>query len=312
MVKRPALVASLLLVCVSAANAAAPDRWVVDSVFNGDNDGQHERSVLAGYVHPLPDLGSTASFGFRTGYWLLDDPSHHSEFGAVRLDYQRDLGSKTQLDLHVLQLASGDWSPTLGSADISYHATRLWSLEGSADYNFVDTALAAQRHTLVNTYNLSTDFKLLDSVTLVGGVLQQYFSDGNHRTGGMARVVYAPAWLEGFNAQLRVRRLDAEFTGIGYFSPAKLEETLAQLQYGHALPGGKWVLTGVLGGGAQRVDGYATSAIYQAELRARGWFTERLGLEGKAGCTNTGGLQVQAASEGYRYCFGNLSLIATW
>jgi hypothetical protein len=293
----------------SMAAAAAPhDRAVAESSLSSDSDGLHERTADVGYIHALPSLSPDATLGVRGGYWLLDSPTDRIEFGTLRLDHQSRLGP-VDVALQGTQLAGSGWSPTLGSANFSFHMTPRLALDLGGESNLVDTVIAARRHTRFNTGNAFLEYQLLDSVTVVGGVLEQWFSDGNHRFGRLGKVIWSPSWLEGFNAQVRVRRIDSEFAGVGYFSPSRLEEAIGLLQYGHALPGGHFVLTGVAGGGVQRVDGMTTSSLYQAELRTRGWFTDHLGMEAKLGCSNTGGLQVQAATGGYRYCYGNLALI---
>jgi len=310
-VNRPlrCLLSALALCCGAAAAApVAHDQAVIETSLSSDSDGLHERSADAGYIHALPSISPKATLGLRGGYWLLDSPSDRIEFATLRLDHQSRLGP-VDVALQGSQLFSDGWSPTLGNADFDAHLTQRLSIDVGGDSSLVDTVIAARRHTRFNTGNVSVDYRVLDSVTVVGGVLEQWFSDGNHRFGRLGRVIWSPSWLEGFNAQLKVRRIDSEFRGVGYFSPDRLEEAEGLLQYGHALPGGHFVLTGVVGGGVQRVDRGSTSALYQGELRTRGWFTDHFGLEAKAGCTNTGGLQVQAATGGYRYCYGNLALI---
>ncbi|MDI3260918.1 MAG: hypothetical protein QJR02_14620 [Sinobacteraceae bacterium] len=302
----------LPLLCLACGlPALAADRIVADGAFSADSDGLRERSADLGYVHPLPSLGRQASLGVRAGYWLLADNSDRIEFGTLKLDGQ---GRSGALDwrARVQQFASNGWSPSAGGFGFDYHAGSRWTVSTSGDFDLVDTVVAARRHTRFNTWVLSTDYAATPELTLVGGVIGQWFSDGNHRLGGLAHVVYSPTALPGFTAQLRVRRIDSEFRGLGYFSPDRLEEALALLQYGHAVFGDRFVLTLVGGGGAQRVDGRDTAALYQGELRGRGWFNDHLGLEGRLGCTNTGGINVQAASGGYRYCYGNLTLIGAF
>lgn len=288
--------------------ATVHERAVLETTFSSDSDGLHERTVDAGYIYPMPSLSPKATLAGRAGYWLLNSPADHIEFGSLRLDHQSSFGP-VDITLQGRQLINSDWSPSLGSADFNFHATKKFSVDVFAESNIVDTVIAAQRHTRLNTGNLSADYELSSSVTVAGGILKQWFTDGNRRFGRSGRIIYSPAWLEGFNAQLRVRRLDSDFPGIGYFSPNRLEEALGLFQYGHALPGGHFVLTGIAGGGVQRINGATTSPLYKAEVRIRGWFTDHFGIEAKTGCTNTGGLQVSAATDNYRYCFGGLSLI---
>lgn len=309
MVNAYRIILALLASVASAVAAAAPhDREVAEGSVSADSDGLRERTADAGYIKALPSISEQAMAAVRAGYWLLDSPNDRIEFGTLRLDHASRLGP-VDVTLQGQQLGSSDWSPTLGSASLAYHAMPRLTLDAGAEAGIVDTVIAARRHTLVNSANGFLEYQPLDSVTLVGGVVQQWFSDGNHRFGRIAKLVYAPSWLEGFNVQLRARRIDSQFSGIGYFSPPKLEEAIGLLQYGHALPGGRFVLTGVAGGGEQRVDGGSATSLYQGELRLRGWFSDQIGIEAKAGCTNTGGLEVQAATGGYRYCYSSLSLI---
>lgn len=301
----------LLLLATIAQSAPAADRIISDTALSSDSDGQRQRSEYLGYVHALPALGKTASVGLRAGYWQIAGPGDRIEFGALRLDHQRRIGP-VDISLRAHQLSSNDWSPTLGAVAADIHVTPRWTLSASGDFDLVDTVVAARLHTRFDTYNLSTDYQLLDTVTLVGSVLQQQFSDGNQRQGGQARIIYSPHQIEGFTAQLRLRRIDSDFQGTGYFSPDRFEEALALLQYGHALPGDRFTMTLLAGGGEQRVDSATTQPVYQAELRTRGWFNNRFGLEGKAGCSNTGDTVLRAAADGYRYCYGTLSLLGSW
>ena len=195
------LLACLLpvLALCSGAGAAAPirhDEAVAETSLSSDSDGLHERTADAGYIRALPSLSPGATFGLRAGYWLLDSPTDRIEFGTLRADHNSSLGP-VDLTLRASQAVSNDWSPTLGSADFNVHLTRRLSVDLGGDADLVDTVTAARRHTRVNTGNLSADFRLLDSVTLVGGVLQQWFSDGNHRFGRIGKLVWSPSWLEG-------------------------------------------------------------------------------------------------------------------
>lgn len=298
-----------VLLLLSAPTAFAGDRLVFDVAGSEDSDGLRQHSEYVGFVHALPALGRKASVGLRVGYWHLAAPGPlQKDFAALRLDHERTLGP-VDVALRAQQLASEDWSPTLGAANASWHVTPHWNLSAGAERDIVDTVQATQHEIRFDTYNASTDYRFGETFTVVGGVLAQDFSDGNHREGGLARLIWTPPALDGFNTQLRWRRLDADFRGFGYFSPDRFEERMLQLQYGHGLPGGKFSLTGVAGRGEQQVDRGEASAIFLAELRTRGWFTDHFGLEGRAGCSNVGDLNVRAAGGGYRYCYASFSLM---
>jgi hypothetical protein len=298
-----------VLCALLAGSALAGDRVVLEVAGSEDSDGLRQHAELAGYLHALPEQGKKAHVGVRAGYWQLAAPGGLQEdFSVLRLDHERRLGP-VDLALGVKQLASDDWSPTLGSAHATWQATPRWSLAAGIATDIVDTALAARRETRFDTVDISSDYRIGDAFTVIGGLLHQDFSDGNEREGGLLRLVYAPPRIEGFNTQLRWRRNDGDLRGIGYFSPDRFEEAMLQLQYGRALPGGRFVLTGVAGAGGQQVDRGETTSTFLAELRARGWFSDRFGLEGKGGCSNSGDIGVRAAGGSYRYCYVNLALI---
>ncbi|HET8731617.1 MAG TPA: hypothetical protein VFM34_10985 [Moraxellaceae bacterium] len=311
MVKGIRITASALWFVTALAHAApAGDRLVLDTMATDDSDGLRQQSVYAGAVKALPSLGTNAAIGVRAGFWELEGPGQHVDFTALRVDHQQALGPTT-IDVGVHQLFGNDWSPTLGHAAVSVPLAPV-TLEAGVERALVDTVIAARRETTFDTWNATADYTVSPQWTVVGGGLLQDFSDGNQRQGGVFKVVYSPSTLEGFNAQLRLRRLDADRQGIGYFSPDRFEEGLLLLQYGHPLPGDRFVLTGQVGGGVQRIDSRDNFAVFVAELRARGWFTDTLGMEGKLGCTNTGDIAVGAATGGYRYCYANLTLMRPW
>lgn len=143
-------------------------------------------------------------------------------------------------------------------------------------------------------------------------VIDDGSTDGNARIGGLVRLIYTPEAIPGLNFQLRARRVVSDFPGVGYFAPERLNEGTLLAQYRITLPGDQWTLTGTAGGGLQKVNSQDSTQTYQADLRVHGWFTEHFGVEGKAGCTNSGGFNTSAAGNGYRYCFGQATLIGSW
>jgi len=303
------LLAALLLPCAAHSEDF---RLLLESSLSHDTDGQQESEQYAGYVAALPSLGKGSTVGLRAGYLELSDSANRAGFAALRLDHERNLDQRLKYALRFKQLAGGDWSPTLGGAGIAYDANPRWHFEGSADTDIIDTVAAANRHLRVATYNLAADNHFDQSWTVVAGVLRQNITDGNARTGGLLKIIFAPPRLDGFNVQMRVRRVASDFAGVGYFAPERLTEALLLFQYGVPLPGDKWTLTALAGGGAQRVNDQDSARIYRMELRLRGWFSEHIGLEGQAGCSNTGGFNTSSAGGGYRYCFGHLGLIGSW
>lgn len=310
MVKAFRFLALPALLAATAQAAPAGDRLVLDNRYSEDSDGLRQQAYYAGAEKALPALGKDAATGVRAGYWQLEGQGDRVEFTGLRVDHRQALGA-LDIELGVHQLFGDGWSPTLGRAELRYAAAPV-TLSAGVDRELVDTVVAARRETTLDAWHGVVDYAATPEWTLVGGALLQDFSDGNARRGGLFKLVYAPAALEGFNTQLRLRRLDGDRRGVGYFSPDRFEEGLVLLQYGHALPGGRFVLTGLAGAGEQRVDARDSNGVFQAELRLRGWFTDALGLEGRGGCSNTGELVTGPAGNGYRYCYALLTLMRPW
>jgi hypothetical protein len=310
MVKAILLAALLPWLAVMAQAAPADDRFVLDTAGSEDSDGLRQHSLYAGAVRTLPALGASADIGVRAGYWQLEGAADRVEFTALRVDHRRSLGP-VAVDAGLHPLFGRDWSPLLAHLNASVELAPV-SLVAGVDRELVDTVIAARREITLDSWHLVADYTAGAEWTLVAGGLLQDFSDSNHRKGGLFRIIYSPSRVEGLNAQLRLRRLDGDRRGIGYFSPDRFEEGVLLLQYGHALPGGRFVLTAQAGGGQQRIDGRDTNPVFVAELRARGWFTDTLGLEGRTGCSNTGDLVTGPAASGYRYCHGQLTLMRPW
>lgn len=311
MVKGTHLAALLAVVAATAQAAPAQDRLVLDLAATEDSDGLRQHSLYAGAVKGLPALGEGAAVGLRAGYWQLEGAGDPVEFTGLRVDHRQALGP-VAVDVGIHQLFGDDWSPTLGHLGASLKPAPPLTLAAGVNREVVDTVIAARRETTLDTWHLVADYAVGAEWTLVGGGLMQGFNDGNTRQGGLVKVVYAPAAMEGFTAQLRLRRLDGDRRGIGYFSPDRFEEGVLLLQYGRALPGDRFVLTLQAGGGQQRIDADDTNPVYIAELRTRGWFGDALGLEGKTGCSNTGEVVTGPAASGYRYCYATLTLMRPW
>lgn len=300
-----------LLPLLVTAVAAGDDRLVLDSRASEDSDGLRQQSFYAGAVKALPALGREAGTGMRAGWWRLEGAGDGIEFTGLRVDHRQSLGGG-ELALGLHQLFGEAWSPTLGHAAVVVKSAAAWSLDVGVDRELVDTVVAARRETTLDAWHLIADCALSPEWLLVGGPQRQDFSDGNRRQGGLLKTVWSPATLPGFNAQLRLRRLDAAFRGVGYFSPDRFEEALALAQYSRPVLDERLVLGVQFGAGQQRIDGGAGDGVYVAELRARGWLTDAFGLEGRARCSNTGEVVVTSAAAGYRYCQVDLSLMRPW
>jgi hypothetical protein len=310
MVKRA--VVALLLAASAALAHAEEQRAQLDTHFSRDSDGLQEEYFYARLALDLLSLGPGSKQALLTGHETIRDPTGAIRFTGLGVEDEQTLSKTARIALKLKQRFGEDWSPTTGSANLTLDPGPRWHLEGGADTDAIDTVSAARRKLRVTTSAFSLDDRIGREWTIVGGALHQSVTDGNHRIGALLKLIYSPQAIDGLNLQVRARRIDAAFRGQGYFAPPRLTEVMGLAQYAQGLPGGQWHLTGLIGAGVQRVNDSDSQPIYRAELRVRGWFTSHVGLQGAAGCANTGGLNAAAAGAGYRYCFSDLSLIGSW
>lgn len=304
------LVGALSFLVASAARAET-GRVFAETQQSGDSDGARQHTYYTGYRTPAQGPGADLlNWEIAAGTRLLSAPAGTESFAALRTTLKGKRNG-IQGELRLNPLFSEGWTPFLGAALLSSDSG-AWHLEASAERELVDTVTAVRARNLLHTYSVSADRLLNREFTLTGLLLKQNFDDGNDRIGGLLRLAYSPESLEGFSTQLRARRVDGDFRGVGYFSPLRLEEYTLVVRYSRPVWRQRLRLTGQVSGGAQRVDNTDTNPIYSAELRLRGFLTEHVGLESQLGMANTGGLDAGAGSSGYRYNYGNLSLIYAW
>ena len=297
----------LLLLCLATASAADAARVVVDNLYSDDSDNSQQWRYYLGVNQPLAE----GTAGIRVGQWKFDDAVGAEHFNALKLQYDTGAARRWRSRFDITQL-SGNWSPILGEANVSYKTPGPWYVEASAQRDIIDTVTAIRSRYSANTYSASADYALTQDLTLVGALYTQSISDGNNRVGKIARVIYSFPQIEGLNVQGRIKLVDSDFRGTGYFSPRKLKEYMALTGYSRSVMGGRWSIGAQVGAGVQRADDAGNIGLFSGEVKIKGWFSEFVGMEAKASCSNTGGLSTNQNSTNYRYCLGSLSLISVW
>jgi hypothetical protein len=300
----------LALICAEPL-CAADERVYTEGQYSSDSDDQRQKILVAGYQRSFPSVHHE-SLTVALGHRELTAPIGRESFEFGRMKGGLDLWPGASLTAQLDQMFGRGWSPTLGSAAVHWKPADPWYFETSVERDLVDTVVAVRNRVVFDTAAVSADWSPVKELTLVAGVSRGTFSDDNNRSGRTLRLIYSPARLPWFNAQLRTKRSDSAGTGIGYFNPRRLEEYEFLLSAAGAPFGEHWNLSLQAGAGSQHVDRNAHSRIYTIDGRARGWFTQRYGLESRVACNNTGGLSAAPAEQGYRYCLGSLSLIVAW
>ncbi len=300
----------LLLLCLVATEANAA-RVIMDNLYSDDSDNARQWRYYLGVDQSVDKPLAGGIAGIRLGQWRLNDAVGKEQFDALKLQYDTGPARQWRSRVDITQL-SGDWSPTLGEVNISYKTPRPWYLEASVQRDIIDTVTAIRSRYRADTYSASVDYALTPELTLVGALYTQSISDSNNRTGKVARIIYSLPQIEGLNVQGRVKWVDSDFRGIGYFSPRKLREYMALVGYTRSILAERWSAGALVGAGMQDIDSTDSNGLFYGEVKIKGWFSELLGLEAKASCSNAGGLSTGQGSANYRYCLGTLTLISVW
>lgn len=301
------IVGLLLATAVHAETA----RVFLDTQLTGDSDDAHQNTYLTGYRQTPANSDGSAAWEAAAGLRILEAPAGRESFRALRGSLQSQLGGiETRLTLN--PLFGDNWSPVLGALTLNRKFGEDWYLEAAAERELVDTVIAVRARNLINSYSLSADYRLAHEWTLIGVALLQTLSDDNSRRGGQLKLSYSPDRFEGLTLQLRGKRLDSDFRGIGYFSPLQLEEYTALLRYSRPVWNERFRFSTQLAAGVQRVDAVETKPIYSGEAAVRGFLTEHWGVESKLGAANTGGLDASAADGAYHYLYGGINLFYAW
>lgn len=307
---------TFLMLFWAGCACAETARLVNENLFIQDSeDADQQAHYLGVIVHPRvferPD-----KLGFWYGRWQFDDPVGSEAFDAYRLTYEMELPEFSTLSLRLARLNGDDWSPWLGGATLAHAPNDRWRFEAGIERELIDSVPGIRQELTSDTITLSADWNFAPHWTLVGALLHVSVDDGNDRDGGVLRLIYSVPAVEGLTLQTRSRVIHSDFDGIGYFSPPELEEHLLLLGYTRSFLEGRWSVSALLGPGTQRFEddfGDRTrNDLYSGELKLRGWFNDRLGLEGRAYCANSGGPNSGTPDDRYRYCSLLFSLIRSW
>jgi len=296
--------------------AAYADRVYLEGGFTRDGDeGEHYR-LFSGYRYAsqTPTNWELDVAG-GTRHYREDLPGGGSTaseaFSAARIGLKASPSRLVNTDLRLELLDGSGWNPLLAAGRLTATPNRDWYLEISAERELVDTVRAIRQQVTVDTYTASADYALTPSLTLVGALLHQDFSDGNRRLGEVARIIYTPESLPWLSLQIKGRNLDGRQPSATYFSPERLQEYLLLVGITTPFADDQWLLRLIAGPGVQIVDPFDApreeKEAYLAELQLRGWVSEHLTLEGHTGCSTA-----VTSGDSYAYCFGQLHLGYAW
>jgi hypothetical protein len=262
-----------------------------DLIFNRKNDDR--LSLLVGQRQFRNDRNQSLSGNKEETFSFLT-VSGGKRFDTLRLDGK-------------LSLYDGrHWSPILYGGSVAFDPSSRWHVEASAERDLVDSLAAVDRKRYVDSYSSSVDFNITPACTIVGAYTHQFITDGNDRDIEWVKVYYSPTKIYWLRLEAYGKHLTSEFSGFGYFSPAKLWEYMAIAQASRPFAKDRfiWRLRG--GIGQQFVNNQAGKAASLLELKIRGWLSDRWGLDATGGFTNQS--SVITSGTGYSRYYGSLVL----
>jgi hypothetical protein len=134
----------------------------------------------------------------------------------------------------------------------------------------------------------------------------QPFTDGNSRALLRARMIWSMLPEQGISAQLRWRQYSSSDADVGgaYFNPDRYRTWDAVFSMRRRV--GTWIVSGLAGGGQERVENGSWQSTGVAEARAEGPLSRDMRLAFNALYSNAAGF---ANSPDYWYGSANVSLI---
>ncbi|KZE25314.1 hypothetical protein [Crenobacter luteus] len=200
------------------------------------DDAGHYAGVRIGEVgyrqHEWRRRGQRAGFVGR-GRDPVDDSGWTLEAGVARQGG------------HTLATLDGGWR---------VQPARQTGIELFANRDWVETRAALDDGVHYTFAGVALDQGLGAHLTAVGVLGQQYFSDGNRRDHGRARLIYQPSLDLGLTVQARWRgyRSRSDDVGRRYFNPHDYQEAMLALGWRQRVAG--WTGTLTAGLGRERID----------------------------------------------------------
>jgi len=297
----------LLVLLISVSALADTDRITSQIFFTKDSDASQQGKIRLKYEHQFHETFLKPRMALGATYWLLDDPGKSEDIQLYSLGTKLHLDKLTSAITFSFLRSNINWNPLLFDVQLKWDPSKLWHFELFTSREIVDTVTTLRSNYSVDTYGLSVDYKVLSELTLVGAAFRQRITDGNQRTGLVARVIYSPEKVKWFSTEIKAKQITADFNGTGYFSPSKVQDLL--LLFGLTVSLKNWTAKLKVGPGVQQIEGAATGSASYGEFKLKGWFTDHFGMELRSLCTRAITSQV---TDNYDRCEVGASFLGSW
>jgi len=290
---------------VTAAESADRVAAVAQVGFEDDADGFNAAKLRAGalfdYASELQHAGlALQNTHYSTGGWSTDAPAIVGVYRNQRrdtLEGVRAEGGLVQVEGHTRVVGDATWS---------HRPRQTTGIELILAGDLVGTREALEQGIAYGLAGASVEQQFGHRFTGVAMAGWQPFTDGNSRALLRARMIWSLLPDQGISAQLRWRQYSSSDADVGgaYFNPDRYRTWDAVLSMRRRV--GTWIVSGLAGGGQERVENGSWQSTGVAEARAEGPLSRDMRLACSATYSNAAGF---ANSPDYWYGSVNVSLI---
>jgi hypothetical protein len=273
--------------------------------FEDDADGFTAAQVRAGalldYASELRHAGLVLqNTHYSVDGWSTDAPA---VIGVYR-NQRRDTLEGVRAEGGVVQVKGH--TRVVGDVTWSHRPRETTGVELILAGDLVGTRQALEEGIAYGLAGASVEQQFGHRFTGVALVGWQPFTDGNSRALLRARMIYSMLPEQGISAQLRWRQYSSSDADVGgaYFNPDRYRTWDAVLSLRRRV--GTWVVSGLAGGGQERVDSGSWQSTGVAEARAEGPLARGTRLSVNALYSNAAGF---ANSTNYWYGSVNVNVI---
>jgi len=290
---------------VTAAESADRVAAVAQVGFEDDADGFNAAKLRAGalfdYASELQHAGlALQNTHYSTGGWSTDAPAIVGVYRNQRrdtLEGVRAEGGLVQVEGHTRVVGDATWS---------HRPRQTTGIELILAGDLVGTREALEQGIAYGLAGASVEQQFGHRFTGVAMAGWQPFTDGNSRALLRARMIWSLLPDQGISAQLRWRQYSSSDADVGgaYFNPDHYRTWDAVLSMRRRV--GTWIVSGLAGGGQERVENGSWQSTGVAEARAEGPLSRDMRLACSATYSNAAGF---SNSPDYWYGSVNVSLI---
>lgn len=245
-----------------------------DTSYSHDNEGLDVWSVGASALTPLRgDDARAQRYGVTADTVRVSTSGNSRHLQELAGVGQWRIGETQSADLRLGLGQAGGWQYLQGAGHWTVQPNDDFALSAGAERAPLLTDAAIARRIAYATYSVGATLRPTDHLYLLPTVFQQRFTDGNHRDGGVARLVVSPFDVRGTSAalggQIGVRVFRSSQPGGGiYFNPQHYRAVTAGL-IGVMRLSPKWRLRATADGGRQTTDGNSVG-IYTLDVSLEG------------------------------------------